>query len=193
MEEPEQRTTIPLEEGIAITRAAIQEDFKREKEGNVEGWASGMRYVVPMRPFIWAMFAEMETNAWKSQDLYRKVDVPTGMGEIFYHVCKLAWLVKHKPEEKSAILEFTADVANGAFMLAAGLGALDAPEPEQETRLGMVGDVEGFYAMFDNMKDWIVEHLGWTEDDMKLHATEGQENVADQLAEAITAKDEDDG
>ena len=156
-----------LEKAISKTRNAIHRDQAEAKEQAEAEPGRGMPdYFQVMRPFIQQMFAEMESNFYKGDpEPYRKCDVATGMGEVFYHVLKLAWLVKHKPENKTALAEYTADVANCAFILFANLEGQADPEHEP-TLVGEIGLSDEFQQAFDEMFEWIAEHFGWSREDM---------------------------
>lgn len=158
--------SVPLEEGVKRTRDAIHRDREEAKAGEEQPGRGMPVYPVVMNEFFQAMCSEMESNFYKGDpEPYRECDAATTMGEIFYHVLKLAWLVKNKPDDIEAMAEFTADVANCAFIAFANLKA-KLGEESSPTLIESIGDPDEFQFAFDEMTEWIAKHFGWSREEM---------------------------
>lgn len=96
--------------------------------------ASPQMYDDVLLPFLALMRKELHANSGKGgQAGWLKMDVPTALLEIFYHMGKLQKAAKDA--DYDGIREYSADVANMTMMLADICGVLPSPEqPAKEVQ-----------------------------------------------------------
>lgn len=114
-----------------------------------------------VEPFVKAMVDELEANHYKGAPLpFKELAPEQAVGELFYHTLKVAYMAKHHPDEKVALRELTADVANCALIAALALKASTETSPDEPT---IIRDPE-FSPVVTALIELLGEHFGWEAD-----------------------------